>query len=103
MKPLHIPASQAPTRADRTKASSRRTSPNIINYYRSPEEPLHSYAAVPEKVPSAGSSFRSISSDYWRSENRTEFAHDVVLFAVLTLVSAWPLIDMLRALAAFGD
>lgn len=103
MKPLHIPTSQSPTRADRNETSSRRPSSHITNYYRSPEEPRHSYATVPEKTPSAGNSFRSISRDYWRSENRAEFARELVLFAVLTLVSAWPLLTMAQALLSLGE
>jgi hypothetical protein len=47
------------------------------------------------------SSFRGISSNYFDSEARSNFAVEAVLFAVLVLLAAVPVIEGVRGMAQF--
>jgi len=102
MKPLHLTTSRHSARGDRRPTRSTPRFARTDCHYRSPDEPRWS-AVPPERKRAAAKSFRLISRDYWQSENRAEFARELTLFAIVTLLSAWPLIAMFQALASLRD
>jgi hypothetical protein len=45
-------------------------------------------------------SFRDIGREYWKKETPTSFFAELLFFAVIVLISAWPLPALVEALAA---
>jgi hypothetical protein len=43
--------------------------------------------------------FRQLSHSFWRREARQHFVSELLLFALLTIVSAWPIIGVIHALS----
>lgn len=101
MKPMHSTSADHSVRADRRARGFSILLPNMDCHYRVPDEPQPHCPAPAEK--SAARSFRLISRDYWQSENRNEFARELTLFAIVTLISAWSLIAMFQALASLPN
>ena len=46
-------------------------------------------------------SFRNISSEYFRTEARSEFRNEVIAFAAIVITAAIPMLSNVRALADF--
>lgn len=46
--------------------------------------------------------FRDLSNEFLGAETRRSYVAEVLLFAVIVAVSAWPMITMVQALAQLG-
>jgi len=51
--------------------------------------------AAPSKAPS----FREVSNDFIRSEMKWQYAGEAAFFAIIVVVSTWPIVSMVRAMA----
>jgi hypothetical protein len=50
------------------------------------------------RVNDCGPSFRNISSDYFKTEARHSFAAEAVFFALMVVISSWPMLLSIRAM-----
>jgi len=101
MKP-NSQISQQPGRLDEERSSSR---PRLNH----PLIDCHFHASA-SKVQSAGSTrkpsrrafapgFRDLSNEFLGAETTRNYVAEVLFFAIIVGVSAWPIVSMLRALA----
>jgi hypothetical protein len=51
------------------------------------------------KTASTLRAFRQLSYGFWQREARRHFVSELLLFALLTIVSAWPIIGIVQALS----
>jgi len=106
MKP-NYQLSRQPSRLDEARSSSRRASPH-------PSTDYHFHAPATElQAGRAGSShkmerpvfapgFRDLSNEFLGAETKRSYVAEVLFFAIIVAVSAWPMVSMVQALAQLG-
>jgi hypothetical protein len=103
MKPIpQINAAQGSRRHDRIRHRHTPHRPAMdCNFYsagRRHSDDANSRRNIPSS--SKRPSFRDISREYWKKETPTSFFAELFFFAVIVLISAWPLPALVEALAA---
>ena len=101
MKP-NSQISRQPGRLDEDHSSSRRYSnhPHTDQTFHAPLSEARS-TGQPAKVtrPVFAPGFRDLSSEFLGAETRRNYVAEVLFFAVIVAVSAWPIVSMVQALA----
>ncbi len=73
----------------------RSVSPKVEYFFQTPAPELSGHRR------GAGASFRSISQDYFARESRGHFQAEALIFALLAVTSAVPVIEAIRELSRF--
>ena len=99
MKPTSQKSRQ-PSRLDKERSSSR---PNHAPTDQSFHAPLSEARSTGQSVkvtrPVFAPGFRDISNEFLGTETKRNYVAEVLFFAVIVGVSAWPIVSMLQAVA----
>jgi hypothetical protein len=103
MKP-NSQLSRQPSRLDEARSSSRQTSNHPSTDYRfhAPTSELQAVRAGSSQKrtrPVFAPGFRDLSNEFLGAETKRSYVAEVLLFAVIVAVSAWPMVSMVQALA----
>jgi hypothetical protein len=103
MKP-NYQLSRQPSRLDEARSSSRPVShqPSTDYYFHAPTSELQAGpAGTSHKMarPVFAPGFRDLSNEFLGAETKRTYVAEVLLFAVIVGVSAWPIVSMVQALA----
>jgi hypothetical protein len=97
MKPTpQISSKQRNSRCDSRAPSESRSFPSTDYNFQSTAEACDGASTIsPKKL----RTFRKMSTEFFATENSRDHATELLLFALITGVSAWPIISMIAALA----
>ncbi|MDP9003190.1 MAG: hypothetical protein M3N12_00175, partial [Verrucomicrobiota bacterium] len=101
MKP-NSQLSRQPGRLDEARSSSRPASPHPVTdyHFHAPASELQaSRAASSHKLarPVFAPGFRDLSNEFLGAETKRSYVAEVLFFAVIVAVSAWPIVSMVQA------
>lgn len=83
--------------ANRARGANSRFVQAVHCYYWRAE--IRASGSQPDEKAASARAFRKIGRDYWHREANIAFAAELALFAIVTLVAAWPVAMACRAIA----
>jgi hypothetical protein len=94
--------SRQPGRQSEESSSSRSLSnqPLIDCYFQAPASDLHSAGSSHKLTrPVFAPGFRDLSNEFLGAETKRNYVAEVLFFAIIVGVSAWPIVSMVQAMA----
>ena len=102
MKP-NYQISRRPSRRDEEHSSPRRSNHPLTDcHFQAPATEMQSSGSSCQlSRPICAPGFRDLSNKFLGEESRRDYVVEVLFFAIIVGVSAWPIVSMVRALAQF--